>query len=81
MTDLESRPRRQPTEHSAAPTLRLDSDPLRPRPDQHAVEQPRDAPQAAERACRGYVAELRQGDVEPVEDWRTWYAQYLLGLH
>jgi hypothetical protein len=35
---------------------------------------------AAERAHRGYLAELRQGDVEPVEDWSTWYAEYLLGL-
>ena len=30
---------------------------------------------AAERAYRGYLAELRQGDVEPVEDWSTWYAE------
>jgi hypothetical protein len=28
-----------------------------------------------------YLAELRQGDVEPAEDWSTWYAEYLLGLH
>ena len=34
---------------------------------------------AAERAYRGYLAELRQGDVEPVEDWSMWYAEYLLG--
>lgn len=28
----------------------------------------------------GYLAELRQGDVESVEDWSIWYAEYLLGL-
>jgi hypothetical protein len=44
------------------------------------VEQLRDTLRAAERAYRAYLAELRQGDVEPVEDWSTWYAEYLLGL-
>ena len=34
---------------------------------------------AARRAYRAYRAELRQGDAEPVEDWSTWYAEYLLG--
>jgi hypothetical protein len=34
----------------------------------------------AERAHRAYLTELRQGDVEPAEDWSTWYAEYLLGL-
>jgi hypothetical protein len=34
----------------------------------------------AERAHRTYLSELRQGDVEPAEDWSTWYAEYLLGL-
>ena len=34
----------------------------------------------AERAHRAYLAELRLGDVEPAEDWSTWYAEYLLGL-
>jgi hypothetical protein len=34
----------------------------------------------AKRAHRAYLAELRQGDVEPSEDWSTWYAEYLLGL-
>lgn len=33
----------------------------------------------AARAHRAYLAELGQGDVEPVEDWSTWYAEYLLG--
>jgi hypothetical protein len=33
----------------------------------------------AERAHRAYLAELRLGDVEPAEDWSTWYAEYLLG--
>jgi hypothetical protein len=26
------------------------------------------------------VAELRQADVDPVEDWAVWYAEYLLGV-
>jgi hypothetical protein len=26
------------------------------------------------------LAELRQADVEPVEDWTVWYAEYLLGV-
>ena len=34
----------------------------------------------ARRAYHAYLAELRQGDVEPAEDWSTWYAEYLLGL-
>jgi hypothetical protein len=35
---------------------------------------------SAERAHRAYLAELRQGDAEPADDWPTWYAEYLLGL-
>jgi hypothetical protein len=34
----------------------------------------------AKRAHRAYLTELRQGDVEPAEDWSTWCAEYLLGL-
>ena len=45
-----------------------------------AVGQVAGALRAAEHAHRAYVAELRQGDVEPAEDWSTWYAEYLLGL-
>jgi len=33
---------------------------------------------AAERAYRASLVELCQGDVEPVGDWSTWYAEYLL---
>lgn len=33
---------------------------------------------SAARAHTAYVAELRLGDVEPAEDWSTWYAEYLL---
>jgi len=39
-----------------------------------------EALRAAKRAHHAYLAELRQGDVEPAEDWSTWYAEYLLGL-
>jgi hypothetical protein len=45
-----------------------------------AVGQLARALRTAERAHRAYLTELRQGDVEPVEDWSTWYAEYLLGL-
>jgi hypothetical protein len=44
-----------------------------------AVAQLAEALRAAERAHRAYEAELRQGDVEPADDWSTWYAEYLLG--
>jgi hypothetical protein len=44
------------------------------------VAQLREALRAAERGYRAYLTELRQGDVEPAEDWSTWYAEYLLGL-
>ena len=45
-----------------------------------AVRQLARALRTAERAHRAYLTELRQGDVEPAEDWSTWYAEYLLGL-
>ena len=45
-----------------------------------AVAQLAGALRTAKRAHRAYLAELRQGDVEPAEDWSTWYAEYLLGL-
>lgn len=45
-----------------------------------AVVQLAGALRTAERAHRAYLTELRQGDVEPAEDWSTWYAEFLLGL-
>jgi len=45
-----------------------------------AVGQLAGALRTAKRAHRAYLTELRQGDVEPAEDWSTWYAEYLLGL-
>jgi hypothetical protein len=45
-----------------------------------AVAQLAGALRTAKRAHRAYLAELRQADVEPAEDWSTWYAEYLLGL-
>jgi hypothetical protein len=45
-----------------------------------AVGQLAGALRSAKRAHRTYLTELRQGDVEPAEDWSTWYAEYLLGL-
>ena len=34
----------------------------------------------AKRAHEQSLAELRQADVDPVEDWAVWYAEYLLGV-
>ena len=34
----------------------------------------------AERAHALALAELHQADVDPVEDWALWYAEYLLGV-
>jgi len=45
-----------------------------------AVSQLAGALRTAKRAHHAYLTELRQGDVEPAEDWSTWYAEYLLGL-
>ena len=45
-----------------------------------AVGQLDRALRTAQRAHRAYLTELRQGDIEPAEDWSTWYAEYLLGL-
>jgi len=45
-----------------------------------AVMQLSGALRTAERAHRAYLAELRVGDVDPAEDWSTWYAEYLVGL-
>jgi hypothetical protein len=45
-----------------------------------AIGQLAGALRTAKQAHRAYLDELRQGDVEPAEDWSTWYAEYLLGL-
>jgi hypothetical protein len=34
----------------------------------------------AKRAHAVSLAELRQADVDPVEDWAVWYAEHLLGV-
>jgi hypothetical protein len=44
------------------------------------VAQLAEALRAAKRSHRQSLAELRQGDVEPAEDWATWYAEFLLGV-
>jgi hypothetical protein len=43
------------------------------------VAQLAEALRAAKRSHIQYLAELRQGDVEPAEDWATWYAEFLVG--
>jgi hypothetical protein len=80
-TDAEGRTAPRPRQENR-PTARalIDSDLAGPRRDTEDVEQLRDALRAARRAHRAYLAELRQGGVEPLEDWSTWYAEYLLGL-
>jgi len=50
------------------------------REDDDAVGELAGALRTAERAYHAYLAELRQGDVEPAEDWSSWYAEHLLGL-
>ena len=44
-----------------------------------AVIQLARALRSAQRAHTAYLAELQLGDVEPAEDWSTWYAEYLVG--
>src|SRR3954447_17673670 len=70
--------RREPAEVSASePTTAVAADGTE-RDD--AVLQLAGALRTTERAHRAYRAELELGDVEPAEDWSTWYAEYLLGL-
>jgi hypothetical protein len=66
----------EPVERAAAGPGGID---VRDRSDADDVVQLAGALRAARRARRAYVAELRLGDVEPAEDWATWYAEYLLG--
>jgi hypothetical protein len=69
---------REPTEVSATEATATAAGEGEERDD--AVLQLSRALRAAERAHRAYLAELSLGDVEPAEDWSTWYAEYLLGL-
>ena len=82
MPDTQSRTTRGPAEddRSLLTTDPAVSEPACTGPDREDVTELREALRAVERAYRAYVGELRQGDVEPVEDWSTWYAEYLLGL-
>lgn len=56
------------------------TEPASTRPDEDDVTVLRAALRAAEHGYRRYLAELGQSGVEPVEDWSTWYAEYLLGI-
>ena len=81
MTDTQSRTTRQPAEHDrSSHTVPALSAPAGTGPDRDDVTELRATLRAAERGYRAYLTELRQGDVEPVEDWSKWYAEYLLGL-
>ena len=79
MTDRQSDT--TPAEHRRpSPTVPAGLEPAATGAGRDDVAQLREALRAAERGYRAYLTELRQGDVEPVEDWSTWYAEYLLGL-
>jgi hypothetical protein len=81
MSGTQSRTTREPAAQNRSwPTVRADAEAAGPGPGRDDVTELREALRAAERGYRAYLAELRQGDVEPVEDWSTWYAEYLLGL-
>ena len=67
------------SERSTVPETRAEQAAARPRQERDDIQQLAGALRAAKRAHRAFVAELRQGDVEPAEDWSTWYAEYLLG--
>lgn len=67
------------SERLTAPGTRAEQTAAGPRQERNDIQQLAGALRAAKRAHRAYVAELRQGDVEPAEDWSTWYAEYLLG--
>jgi|tagenome__1003787_1003787.scaffolds.fasta_scaffold20840346_3 hypothetical protein len=75
---------RRPTHHvqSERPTVRGTSDEHTAawrRQERDEIDQLAAALRAAKRAHAAYVAELRQADVEPAEDWSMWYAEYLFG--
>ena len=81
MTDTQSpTTRRQAAHNRSSPTVAVGSEPEGTGSDRDEVTELREALRAAERGYRAYLRELRQGDVEPAEDWSTWYAEYLLGL-
>jgi hypothetical protein len=81
MADTQRRTTGRPPAHSrSAATVRAAPEPVGTDSGRDDVTELREALRAADRGYRGYLAELRQGDVEPVEDWSTWYAEYLLGL-
>jgi hypothetical protein len=81
MPDTQSTRTRRPAELSrSSPTLASSSEPAGTGFERDQVTELREALRAAERGYHAYLTELRQGDVEPLEDWSTWYAEYLLGL-
>jgi hypothetical protein len=72
--------RRSAEQIGSLPTAPVGSEPAGTGRDRDDVTELGDALRAAERGYRAYLAELRQADVEPAEDWSTWYSEYLLGL-
>jgi hypothetical protein len=67
------------SERSTSPGMSAEQRAAWRRQERDDIAQLAGALRAAKRAHIAYVAELRQADVEPVEDWSTWYAEYLLG--
>ena len=67
------------SERSAVPGTSAEQTAAWRRQERDDIAQLAGALQAATRAHGAYVAELRQADVEPAEDWSMWYAEYLFG--
>jgi hypothetical protein len=67
------------SERSTVPRTGAEQTAPRRRQEPDDIAQLAGALRAAKQAHRRYVAELCQADVEPAEDWSTWYAEYLLG--
>jgi hypothetical protein len=61
------------------PTAQVDHEPQNS-PTRDDVARLAEALRAAKRAHSVSLAELRQADADPVEDWAVWYAEYLLGV-
>ena len=70
----------RPRTSRSSPKVPVRSERARTVADGDDVTELREALRAADRGYRAYLRELRLGDVEPAEDWSTWFAEYLLGL-
>ena len=67
------------SERSTVPGTSAEQTPAWRRQERDDIARLAGALRAAKRAHGAYLAELRQADVEPAEDWSMWYAEYLFG--